>query len=221
MIMEMKLLRKRISDRMHEKRIKVAELARISGVKDPTLRKFLDGSTDSIGYDKVVSIARALGLEALEFSDQSSDALTFEASVPARPPAAAVPIIGVSAANFASGKLLVENQPIGAVPCPPALTQARDLYAFYVSGDAMEPEHRNGDLRFASPHMPSRINDTVAIHETTSDGKVYLSLGHYLGNTADTVKIGRLMPQGEAIEIKKEVISKMDKVLSIREMFGA
>ena len=221
MIMEMNLLRKRISDRMHEKRIKVAELARLSGVKDPTLRKFLDGSTDSIGYDKVVSMARALGLEALEFGDNGSDVSTFDAGAPLRSPMATVPIIGVAAANFASGKLLVENQPIGAVSCPPALTQARDLYAFYVSGDTMEPEHRNGDLRFASPHMPSRIYDTVAIHEAGSDGKTYLSLGHYLGNTADAIKIGKLNPHNETIEIKKSAIVKMDKVLSVRELFGA
>ena len=67
------------------------------------------------------------------------------------------------------GAFQLESGPIDYVARPVALLEARDIYAIYVEGTSMEPEHRPGDLRFVHPHKPARFGDSVIVQMQSED----------------------------------------------------
>lgn len=220
MIMTSNTMRNRIIERMKDKGMKIADLARVSGVQDPTIRKFLDGKHRTIGFDKAEAIAEALGITVAELSSESTPEQSNVKTITSIPNAAKIPIIGSAGTSFASGKIIIENQPIGATFCPPALTRARDIYAFYISGNSMMPEHKDGEIRFASPHIPCRIGDTAAIHEKGEDGKVYLNVGHLVEANEENIIIAKIHPTNTNIEIPRNRIKSVDRILTQNDLFG-
>ncbi|MEW7009528.1 helix-turn-helix domain-containing protein [Lentilitoribacter sp. EG35] len=221
MVMATQIVKDRIQKRMIDLDMKIPDLARASGVQDATIRKYLKQTGTTIGLDKAEKIATALGFSLADLSEDQSAADTVGDISSMSLGSKRIPIIGSAGASFASGKIIVEKQPIGATFSPPALLQARDIYAFYISGSSMAPEHNDGEIRFASPHIPCRIRDTAAVHEEGDDGKVYLSVGHLVEIGTDKVTIAKIHPTPANIEIPNDRIKSIDKVLTQNDLFGA
>ncbi len=131
-----------------------------------------------------------------------------------------VPVRGTAAGSLISGAFQLETQIVDWARRPPAMTGARDLYALYIEGTSMEPEHRPGDLRFIHPHKPPRIGDSVIVQiQNTSHSEISAMIGHYLKRTPTSVFIGKLNPVS-TVELKRETVVAIHKVLTMNELFG-
>ena len=74
-----------------------------------------------------------------------------------------IPVYGTTVGGSPGTFLLLKEAPIRFIKRPPGIPAGSDVYAFYVIGDNMSPEHRNGDLRFADPQAPIRAGESVLI----------------------------------------------------------
>lgn len=81
-----------------------------------------------------------------------------------------VPVLG-TAAGSGDGAIQMEGGAIDHVRRPPALSNARDIYAIYVEGDSMEPKYAPGTLVYCSPHKPARIGDDVVVQVQMGEGQ--------------------------------------------------
>lgn len=130
-----------------------------------------------------------------------------------------VPVLG-TAAGSDIGVFQFEGGVIDYVRRPPALTSAKGIYAIYIVGDSMEPEHRPGDLRFINPHKAPRIGDSIIIETKKNEqANQEAMIGHLLLNSADHYLIGKLRPAIE-IKIAKSDTARLHKILDINELFG-
>ena len=216
--MSVDFLRTRLTEAIQNDGRSTSALAEEVGVTEGTLRQFLKGQTASIKFDVVQKLAVALGVTLDWLSGTETDKATTEAS--GLVSQSHVPIIGFAAASFASGKLLLENNTIGSVRKPHALVTARDIYAIYIMGDSMFPEHKSGDVRLVSPHMPCRVNDTALVKEQDADGKTYVSIGTMRRNEEDSVVLEKIHPETKEIKIKRKNIIAVDRVLTMNELLG-
>lgn len=129
-----------------------------------------------------------------------------------------VPVMGTAAGSFAGAFQLAGI--IDYVRRPPGLTQARDIYAIFVEGSSMEPEHRPGELRFVNPHRKVRIGDSVVVqtkHHEADEVQAYIA--HYLKETARQITVGKLNPKA-SIEFERKFVVSVHKVLTMNELFG-
>lgn len=133
-----------------------------------------------------------------------------------------VPVLGSAAASSVSGMQQHVDAIVDYKQRPPGLVGARDLYAVYVSGDSMAPEHKGGNLRFVWPHKPYRVGDTVVVQEVDGqdDQVVLATIGHYLGRDHNNYLIGKLNPES-VLKIPAKRVKAVHKVLETDELFGA
>lgn len=130
-----------------------------------------------------------------------------------------VPVMGV-AAGAAVGSFVIDG-PIDWVRRPPAMANARNLYALYVTGESMVPRFSPGDLVFVSPDRPATTGDAVIIQTRSHDGapiecwiKILVKRSH------GEVVARQLNPETE-ISYRSTVVAAVHRVLTVREMFGA
>lgn len=97
---------------------------------------------------------------------------------------------------------------------------AKNLYAVYVEGTSMVPEHNPGDLRFVHPDRPPKVGDSVVleIQYNGNDSKEGM-IGRLLKRTEKSIFIGKLNPEA-TVELKRETVVSIHKVLTINELFG-
>lgn len=130
-----------------------------------------------------------------------------------------VPVRGTAAGSHLAGAFQLDNAAIDWVRRPPGMTGARDLYALYIEGTSMEPEHRPGDLRFVHPHRPPRMGDSVIVQFSYNENEVQGVIGHLVGRTEKVIKLGKLKPEA-VVELKREHVIAIHKVLTLNELFG-
>lgn len=133
-----------------------------------------------------------------------------------------VPIYGTAAGsvigefegfNFSDGE-------IGFARRPPGLQSHRDAYAIYVVNDSMYPEHRAGDLRFATPHRPPAVGDTVIIQVRMSeDAPVQAFIKTLVKQTRDSVIVSQHNPPAQ-MEFRREYIVAIHRVPPLNDLYG-
>lgn len=74
-----------------------------------------------------------------------------------------LPVLGTAAGSVSGSFQLLDKKPVGFVKRPPGIAPHSDVYAVYITGDSMSPEHRNRDLRFTDPGAEARIGDSVIV----------------------------------------------------------
>lgn len=129
-----------------------------------------------------------------------------------------VPVRGTAAGSHLRGAFQMELTVVDWVRRPPALLGAKNLYALYVEGTSMVPEHNPGDLRFVHPDRPPRIGDSVIV-EVEINGETESLIGHLLKRNERAWFIGKLNPEA-TVELKRETVKAVHKVLTVNEMFG-
>lgn len=203
-----------------------------TGAKD-TVRKILDGSTKNPRIDTLFKIATVLGTttQYLTGEDEGTEAqpspskgngpaahapeLPIRQSMPLD-----VPVMGTAAGSHLRGAFQFEGGIVDYVRRPPALTGARDLYALFVEGTSMEPQYFPGDLIYITPHKPPRTGDIVVVQCRNGDhSPEEATLGIFRKTTEKHVVIGKRNPSAE-IELTREHVKAIHKVLSNNELFG-
>lgn len=130
-----------------------------------------------------------------------------------------VPVRGTAAGSHERGSFQFTGDEIDYVPRPPALAGVRNLFALYVEGDSMEPEHRPGDLRFIAPDRPARSGDTVIVEARDDPGEPEWAMIGHLISRGEEIVIGKLNPKKE-VRIPRLLVKRIHKVLSQNELFG-
>ena len=197
--------------------------------KPDTLRNILRGATRDPKAEVLAGIAKELGT--------TPDALLGAASRVARlprrevraanvaaPPLQAmpndVPVRGTAAGSHLRGAFELEAGVIDWVRRPSGLAGATNAYALYIEGSSMVPEHNPGDLRFVHPDRPPRIGDSVIVQVKLSpDAPIEATIGNLIRRTERAVIIGKHSPKAE-VELKRETVVAIHKVMTVNELFG-
>lgn len=140
--------------------------------------------------------------------------------VPVRDTSSGMPVVLSGEAGGAVEGFFMENdQSIGSVSRPPALTGVPDAYAIYVVGESMAPMHSAGELRFVHPHKPARPGDTVLIY-LAQDGREQAFIKRLVARTVDEIVAEQLQPAA-IIRFRAASVRAVHKVLTTNELFGA
>lgn len=203
-----------------------------TGAKD-TVRKILDGSTKNPRIDTLIKLAAILGTTPQYLMGEDEEAKAQQAAPQGNGNAAHtpdlpirhsmpldVPVMGTAAGSHLRGAFQFEGGIVDYVRRPPALTGARDLYALFVEGTSMEPQYFPGDLIYVTPHKPPRTGDIVVVQCRNGDhSPEEATLGIFRRTTEKHIVIGKRNPSAE-IELTREHVKAIHKVLSNNELFG-
>ncbi|NSY21919.1 S24 family peptidase [Agrobacterium vitis] len=132
-----------------------------------------------------------------------------------------IPVMGTAAGSHVRGAFQLEGGIVDYVRRPHALAGARDIYALYVEGSSMEPQYFAGDLIYVNPHRPARPGDIVVVQSRMakhSDNEA--SLGIYVRQTEKILVLGKRNPVGSEVELNRDYVTAIHKVLTINELFG-
>ena len=132
-----------------------------------------------------------------------------------------VPVYGTAAGSFlGQGAFQFEGGVIEFVRRPPALMGSKAVYALYVEGTSMSPEHNPGDLRFVHTTRPPRPGDSVIVQlRTKEDGEVEGYIGRYVKQTPQYLVIHKLNPES-TVQLKRDYVVAVHRVLTVNDMFG-
>lgn len=234
--MPMPALKSLIEARLKELGISSQAAAlRVSDNRDLVRNVLRQGDDANPRADTLALVARALELP-VEQLVQAAAPLTTSAKAPrhefvvaphALPPVSSmpkdVPVWGTAMGSLVDGVEgvhMFSGEPVDYVRRPPALMNARDAYAFYVSGDSMDPVHPHGALRFAQPYKPVNPGDTVVVLTRNWDddpGQGYIKI--LRRRTGEFLILEQLNPRA-TIQIPVRHVVSVHKVPDLNDLFG-
>lgn len=123
-------------------------------------------------------------------------------------------------AGSMAGAFQFEGGVVDYVARPPGLANAKGVYALYVEGTSMVPEHKPGELRFISAFKHPNVGDTVAITARyTPNGPYESFIKTLVRRSASKIIVAQLNPEAQ-IEFNPQFVVSMHKVLTMNELFG-
>lgn len=223
------MLISRINQRLHETGKAPQRVSlEATGAKE-TLRKILDGTTKNPRIDTIHKIARALdtstewllGVESLaEVASPTKPSRATPPTLPLRQEMPMdVPVMGTAAGSHLRGSFQLSSEPVDYVRRPPALMNARDIYSLFIEGISMIPQYAPGDLIYVNPHKPPHFGDPVIVQCKNGDGTYETTVGILSKRTEKHIVLDKHNPKAQ-IEILRESIHAMHKVLTLNELFG-
>jgi len=154
-------LKDRLADLMRSRKIvSEAELARRSGVNQPTIHRILTGESKNPRTENLEKIARALGVSVSEMREGGNLEVR-----EAAPPRYCDPVPVVS--WIAAGQFQEASDPYQPgdaaewLPCP--VTHGPRTFSLRVRGISMEPDFRDGDYIFVDPDVTPRNRSFVVV----------------------------------------------------------
>lgn len=130
-----------------------------------------------------------------------------------------VPVLGTAAGSVV-GAFVIDG-PIDWVKRPPALANAKNLYALYVAGESMVPRFSPGDLIFVSPDRPANSGDVVVIQTRTHESAPIQSWIKILIQRREGEVVAQQINPSAEIRFRADQVVGVHRVLTMREMFGA
>ncbi len=131
-----------------------------------------------------------------------------------------VPVMGTAAGSHLRGAFQLSADPVDYVRRPPTLMNARNIYSLYIEGTSMEPQYAPGDLVYIHPDKPARFGDAVVVQcQLSAEGQLEATIGILSKRSGDSITIRKHNPPAE-IEISKDTIVALHKVLSMNEIYG-
>lgn len=225
-------IHRRIRQRLDTLDLTEAGASRKAGLDKTYLRKLFNRPASAPGGKALMQLAEALETTPewllTEPADGEPSSLPVETDIRAAdvPPAYAatlpndVPVMGTAAGSHLSGAFQYEGQVIEYVRRPPALSGVKDLFAIYIEGDSMFPEHPHGALRFVHPGRPARISDSVVVEiQNHEQGRIEATIGTLVKLTGTTITLGKLNPKA-TIDLKRQYVKSIHKVLTTNDLFG-
>lgn len=83
----------------------------------------------------------------------------------------------------------------------------------------MEPQYFPGDLVYVHPHRPPRMGDAIIVQAAVDDTNIEATLGIYEKQTGHFIYIRKRNPDA-LVELKRQHIKAIHKVLTVNELFG-
>ncbi len=228
---------------MEREKIKPTPWEQAAQLGEGTLRKFLDGTSDTLtdrSYSKLAAGAallakRPVDVQELQDHNRSSSDLSTEVraipderqkivTAPPLPERAAmnrdIPVLGTSLAGSAGDFQMNNGDPIDFVRRPPHLAGRKGLLALYVQGESMRPWKKPGQLVFIDQKTP-QIGDHVVVEMRPAgpDDERPAFLKLLLAVTATKVRLGQYKPAKE-FEIARAKVHKIYRVLEVEELLG-
>ena len=99
-----------------------------------------------------------------------------------------LPILGRAAGG--TGNMVIEDGPIDWTQRPSNLSQVRDAFAVYVTGNSMDPKYKDGDLAYIHPRK-KLIKDRYVLVETIFHTGL---IKQYVGWKDDTLLLRQYNP---------------------------
>lgn len=126
-----------------------------------------------------------------------------------------------TAAGSMAGAFQFEGDVVDYVGRPPGLATSKGIYALYVEGYSMVPEHNPGDLRFVSAFKKPNIGDTVIVTaKYTPDGPIESFIKRLVKRSGtDKIVVEQFNPKAQ-IEFDMRYVVSVHKVLTTNELFG-
>lgn len=233
-------LRMLVEKRLAETGQSAIQAAERAGLNRLFLRDILTGKKDTFGAKFLDSVALALEMDpdelaaamrkrpagslplhAPQLSGEAKNA-TVPFPYPHQMPQD-VPIYGTAAGSVLGvfEGFNFEDGAVGHARRPPGLANHRDAYALYVVGDSMYPEHRAGDLRFATPHRPPALGDTVIIQVRVSDGApLQAFIKTLVKRTPATIVVSQHNPPA-TMEFSAETVVAVHRVPPLNDLYGS
>lgn len=131
-----------------------------------------------------------------------------------------VPILGVVAGSLGEGAFVFDSGTVDYAARPPALAQARDVYALYVINESMVPQHPPGQLCFVHPHRAPAPGDSVIIHVQTAENAPHQYYIKRLVRRGVDEVVCLLHNPPAMIRFKTAHVVALHKVLTTNELFG-
>jgi phage repressor protein C with HTH and peptisase S24 domain len=124
-----------------------------------------------------------------------------------------VPLLGLAQAGNA-GHFDEHGYPAGKGWDEVALSAAEEhAYALQITGDAMRPVYRDGDILLVSPDTPVRRGDRVVVK--TASGE--LLIRELKRRTAKTIDLAPLHPDGAEQALSTEDVAWIARVIWVRQ----
>ncbi|MCP4564033.1 MAG: helix-turn-helix transcriptional regulator [Bosea sp.] len=125
-----------------------------------------------------------------------------------------------TAAGSMAGAFQFEDHAVDYVARPPGLAGASGVYALYIEGYSMIPEHNPGDLRFVSPYKKPNIGDSVVITAQYSEhGPVESFIKRLVKRSGSSITVEQFNPKAQ-LEFDLHYVKSMHKVLTVNDLFG-
>lgn len=220
------LLRQRIESRLAELGRSASDVSKKSTGSPDTIRSWLNHPERSPRIDTLAKVAAELQttpewLQGRDTSEIAPNVAPAPVEIPSRSSMPNdVEVLGTAAGSHAGGAFQFEGGVIDYVRRPPALAGARDVYALYIEGSSMEPRYMPGELVIVHPHRPPRMGDAVIVQFRTGEhAPIQAMIGFFQGRTATRVKLRKLNPEA-MVELNRETVIAVHKVLDMNEIFG-
>ncbi|TWD54521.1 phage repressor protein C with HTH and peptisase S24 domain [Agrobacterium vitis] len=220
----------RIKQRIKELGLNPGKVSAAMGRDRSYLRMMLKNPNSSPRGENIDKIAAVLQVstEWLLRGDHSisdDEIARKTAAVSALPPTSewpkTIPVLGTAAGSLARGAFQLAGGVIEHVRCPPGLMGKRDIYGLYVVGQSMEPQYFAGDLILINPHRPYKAGDNVVVQTQNSEhADIEASVGIFVRETEKMLLIGKRNPPGAQVELPRETVKSVHRVVTNNEYFG-
>lgn len=131
-----------------------------------------------------------------------------------------VPVYGV-AVGGSDATFRLEHQAVDYVRRAPGIMHSKQVFAFYVANESMEPAFRHGALIFCDAGRPARVGDDVVIElrpKIEGDPAGCL-LKRLVRRGSDKVTVEQFNPAGR-FDIPTSDVVRVIKVLTNDDLFG-
>lgn len=177
---------------LRAKGISGAELARRSGVSQPTINDLINRNQKSTKF--LPEIAEALGISPADLDPRLA---LPRADDGYRPPPTFIgerdlPVF--ASVEGGPGELVINTDPIDRVPRPWYMGQVRDGYAVVVVGESMVPAFEPGDMAIVNPRLAPMRNKHHIIVQESENGEFRATIKRILGWTSSDWQLEQYNP---------------------------
>jgi len=128
-----------------------------------------------------------------------------------------VPVLGT--ASGGNGMVLMKGDAIDYVRRPPSLAGRSDVFALYIEDVSMVPAFNPGDLVFVERRRP-RVGDHCIIeYQNDAKDELRVIIKKLAGLTSSAYRFEQYNPH-KILEIKTEAIVRMQRVMTMADLFG-
>ena len=219
-----------------------AQLADAIGIRQPSLHAIETGKSERSKHAS--AIARALGV-SLRWLETGKGAMKArggsEANDPPEDPPEAmrlasfgddriaprewprdVPVLG-SAACGQDGLFEFNGDVLEFARRPPRLIGATSVYALYVANDSMFPWRKHGELVYAHPGLPVRVEDFVVVQleprKAHADPRPAAYVKQLIRQNSESVTLHQFNPAKD-ISLKRREIKSIHRIVDWAELLG-
>ena len=218
-----------------------AQLADAIGIKQPSLHAIETGNSERSKHTS--AIARALGISlawletgkgAMKPRDAKEPGAASEEPEPMRVASFGeeriaprewsrdVPVLG-SAACGQDGLFEFNGDILEYTRRPPRLIGAMTVYALYVANDSMFPWRKHGELVYAHPGWPVRVDDFVVVQlqpkKETADPRPSAYIKQLIRQNSEGVTLHQFNPARD-ISLKRREIKSVHRIVDWAEVLG-